>query len=473
MPMGDSITDDCVTNGAWRAHLQPLLDGQGIPFNFVGRETSTFYSNNPTFTKLHHEGYCGAVIASPGVSQPDNFYTAAQNYLDYIAPGALGANTPNLMLILIGANDMGHGRVPALTGGEIMSNFLNIVYSDAPNTYVIISKITTLSNAALSYAPYATNVPLYNAALQWQVNKRRLKGQHIALADMFSVVPYATGFMSDHLHPNASGLAAIAQEFDTRIQCLLTNDNPITAQLIYGGDTWSYNDTGTDLGTNWTQPGYDDSQWKTGLGRFGYGESTADGTVVSNGGNSNSVNTTTYFIKKITVPWNQYFTNLNFRLTQSAGAVVYLNGQELFRTNLPSGPISYSTLATNANLGDPEFIYYQTNFAMSLPPGTNTIAVEVHQSSATNSILGFDMELFGGAWIVPPPLLSASVTNVNNIFLSWPQTNGAAFALYSAAQLSGAAWQPVSTPLQTNNGQISTTVPLGANGGYFRLQLSP
>ena len=39
MPIGDSITDDCSLNGAWRLYLQPMLDTNGFPFNFVGRQT--------------------------------------------------------------------------------------------------------------------------------------------------------------------------------------------------------------------------------------------------------------------------------------------------------------------------------------------------------------------------------------------------------------------------------------------------
>jgi len=37
MPVGDSITDDCSTNGAWRAPLQPLLETNGIPYTNTGR----------------------------------------------------------------------------------------------------------------------------------------------------------------------------------------------------------------------------------------------------------------------------------------------------------------------------------------------------------------------------------------------------------------------------------------------------
>jgi len=122
-------------------------------------------------------------------------------------------------------------------------------------------------------------------------------------------------------------------------------------------------------------------------------------------------------------------------------------------------------------VGDPEYIYYQNNFATTLVPGTNVIAVEVHQNNATNSVLGFDMELLGGAWVVPPPTLSASVI-ATNIVLNWPVTNGAAFSLYSSPQLTGAPWQPVSAPLQTNSGQITASVPVSTNGGFFQLQLN-
>ena len=64
MAVGDSITDDCVFNGAWRQYLQPLLDTNGYPFTFVGRNQSMA---SGSFTKTQHEGYCGAVIAPPGV----------------------------------------------------------------------------------------------------------------------------------------------------------------------------------------------------------------------------------------------------------------------------------------------------------------------------------------------------------------------------------------------------------------------
>ena len=64
MAIGDSITDDCSYNGAWRQFLQPFLQSNGYAFSFVGRQRS---APSGLFTQTRHEGYCGSVIAAPGV----------------------------------------------------------------------------------------------------------------------------------------------------------------------------------------------------------------------------------------------------------------------------------------------------------------------------------------------------------------------------------------------------------------------
>src|SRR5690348_11769112 len=53
MPIGDSITDDCSINGAWRFYLQPLLETNRYPFRFVGRQASSAVGS---FTKINQIG---------------------------------------------------------------------------------------------------------------------------------------------------------------------------------------------------------------------------------------------------------------------------------------------------------------------------------------------------------------------------------------------------------------------------------
>ena len=73
--------------------------------------------------------------------------------------------------------------------------------------------------------------------------------------------------------------------------------------------------------------------------------------------------------------------------------MVYLNGTEVFRFNMPAGVVGYNTLAPAANpLGEGVFIISNVPTAL-LVLGTNVLAVEVHQNSLASSDIVFGMEL--------------------------------------------------------------------------------
>ncbi len=468
MPMGDSITDDCVANGAWRLYLQPLLEADGYPFTFVGRISSAPVGS---FTKVHHEGYCGSVVAPPGVlTYSVHGYPGPSVYLQGIAADALSDTTPDLVLVMMGANDIGLGRDPYVVATNDMPKLLDIIFSNAPNANVILDKATSLQNATLlTYSNYAANIYLYNAALQAVVNQRRMMGQKVSLADMFSVVNPATMFNSDHLHPNAIGLNFIAREWLARIQAITVRPDKVTTLLIHGGAEWKYSDEGLNLGTNWAQPGYDDSSWSNGIARLGYGDPTV-ATTVSFGPDPNNKYVTTYFRHIFVVPSGAAITNLNFRLARADGAVVWLNGREVFRSNLPVGPVTYTNLASSLVTGDPAYTFYPTSLALSSSlTDTNLIAVEIHQSSVTNSALGLDMELFGTGYNLPAPKLSIGMAG-NDLQLSW-QTNAAGYSLYSRTDLTGSGgWTIVTAAVQTNGDQNVVTLTTSNTTTFFRLQ---
>ncbi len=155
---------------------------------------------------------------------------------------------------------------------------------------------------------------------------------------------------------------------------------------------WLYDDTGTDLGQAWRDPGYDDSGWASGPGILGYGEPYIT-TVVSDGGDSGNKNTTTYFR-------SSFFLNedppdvlsLLLELNYDDGCVVYLNGSEVARRSLPAGPVSYSTFASSHEGGGYETIDL-SGFIGLLAFGSNWLAVEVHQTTPSSSDLVFDLGL--------------------------------------------------------------------------------
>ncbi len=467
MCIGDSITDDCVANGAWRKYLQPLLDANNYPFTFVGRNNSSPVAG---FTHTAHEGYCGSVIAPPGVFGPVYGYAATNAYLQFIVPDALAASTPDLILLMIGANDIGRGRAPGQVASNDLPQLLDIIFSLAPNVNIICTKITSLDNAvtgSLNYGQFSGNVYKYNAYLQGVINQRRSLGQKVFLADLFSVVDPATMFNSDHLHPNATGLQAIAQEFYTRIQAITITTNQFTTTLIHGGDSWKYNDTGVDLGTNWSQTGYDDTAWSNGPARLGYGDNTTV-TTVSFGGNTTNRYITTYFRHSVIVPNHTVITNLQYRLLRVDGAVVSSDGLEAFRSNMPGGPIVYTNTAAAQLSGfDAPYTFYPTNTPVNLVSGTHVAAVEIHKISALKAAMGFDMELIGMGYYIPSPAISI---NAGNVLLSWPVNTSASFSLYTAANVSSGNWTNTFATMQTNAGQVTATLPLSSATQFFRLQ---
>lgn len=471
MAVGDSITDDCVVNGAWRAYLQPLLETNGFAFTFIGRQSSTASGG---FTKTQHEGYCGSVVAAPGVlTSAVHGYVGNEVYLQKILADALTNLTPDLVLVLMGANDIGRGRNPWLVATNDLPALLDLIFSNAPNAHVLLDKTMTLQNAitgSLNYGAFATNVPIYNAVLQTIVNQRRALGQNVFLADMFSAVDYATMFNSDHLHPNAAGLQAIAKEWLTRIQSITVRPDMTTAVLVKGGSTWKYSDAGVDLGTNWISASYDDSGWSSGPAKLGYGDLSV-ATPVSYGAVSTNKQPTTYFRHKFIAPNNVAFTNLVLRFAQAHGSVVWLNGQELWRTNLPAGPIAYTNFATKVvGLYAPYSFNPVTVDAAKLLPGTNTLAIEVHQFSPFTAAMGFDLELIGtGQNTLPRPTLTIALSGTN-LLLSWPADVGNGFQLFQTTYLSAATWISNTISAQNSGGQMVVTQALDSSSRFFRLQ---
>ena len=175
---------------------------------------------------------------------------------------------------------------------------------------------------------------------------------------------------------------------------IATTGAPTT--IVPARSAWWYLDNGSNQGTAWRANGFDDSAWKTGNAQIGYGDGD-ERTVVLFGPNAANKYVTTYFRKTFTVADPSAYTSLTLRLLRDDGAVVYVNGVEVLRSNMPSGTITYATLAPVGVDTAQESLFLQSDLSPSvLVAGTNVIAVEVHQSSPGSSDLSFDLELIGG-----------------------------------------------------------------------------
>ncbi|RPJ80194.1 MAG: hypothetical protein EHM13_12430, partial [Acidobacteria bacterium] len=158
------------------------------------------------------------------------------------------------------------------------------------------------------------------------------------------------------------------------------------------GSEWKYLDDGSDPGTAWYSPGFDDSAWRSGRAELGYGDG-GEATVVNSGPTSNRY-ITTYFRKSFIATKVAWYFGLRLRLLADDGAVVYLNGMEVCRSNMPAGTIGYMTRAPVSLGGADEstFVGYDLSPAF-LRDGVNTIAVEIHQNAPSSSDISFDLAL--------------------------------------------------------------------------------
>jgi hypothetical protein len=165
--------------------------------------------------------------------------------------------------------------------------------------------------------------------------------------------------------------------------------------LIPTGATWKYLANGTDQGTTWRAGGFNDSSWPSGPAQLGYGDGD-EATLVGYGPDPNNKYITTYFRYAFNVPNASLFNGLTLRLMRDDGAVVYINGVEVWRTNMPTGNVGYLTPASIAVGGVDESQFVQTTLSPAqLINGTNVIAVELHQSGGTSSDISFDLQLLG------------------------------------------------------------------------------
>ncbi len=183
--------------------------------------------------------------------------------------------------------------------------------------------------------------------------------------------------------------------------------------LIHKGSSWKYLSDGIYPGSAWTQVSFNDSLWQTGDAELGYGDND-ETTVVGYGPDPNNKYITTYFRKSFNYQNLSTCRGIRIDLKRDDGAVVYLNGQEVYRSNMPAGTISENTLAISSTSEAEEENF--TLIATGIPNllnGLNLIAVEVHQNEANSTDMSFDLSLIADTdvEIVRGPYLQIATPN--------------------------------------------------------------
>ena len=239
----------------------------------------------------------------------------------------------------------------------------------------------------------------------------------------------------------------------------VTPGTPVT--LIPKESVWEYLDDGSNAGTAWrTLSG----GWSSGPAELGFGDSIPENTGI-NSGPFGARHITTYFRHAVEIPNGSSFSGLTVFLRRDDGAVVYVNGTEVARSNLPATPavIDYLTLASSGILGSAESTFYEfTADPATLVDGTNIIAVEVHQDSANSNDLSFDLELIGisggsgggggpspSAQTAPNPVPLSGVVNI------------------TARSYDGTNWSPLTQVTYIEGGELAAAGNLEISEIYY------
>lgn len=163
--------------------------------------------------------------------------------------------------------------------------------------------------------------------------------------------------------------------------------------LIQNGDSWSYYDNGY-LENDWyKKQNYQD--WKKGSTPIGYGDRIVT-TEINYGNNPDDKEVVKYFTKKITLKDVSKFKGYEFRLQRDDGAIVFVNGEELYRDNMPEGHISNVTKSIRVIDVEEEPLFNVKIFDSTIfKNGENIINIQIHQVNSYSSDCIFSLEIIG------------------------------------------------------------------------------
>ncbi len=199
LPLGDSITDGFPFEaGGYRVELfnQTLVNSKHV--TFVGS-----LSNGPATVAgvafpPKHEGHTGFTI----INEP----TAGRSGISpAITDTAISTNHPNIILLMIGTNDVDLSIDLANAPGRL-ATLIDEIITDAPSSLLVVAQLTPTTTDTEN-----TRFQAYNAAIPGIVQQRVTAGKHVMLVDMYSTFTananYKTALMNDNLHPNPTGYA--------------------------------------------------------------------------------------------------------------------------------------------------------------------------------------------------------------------------------------------------------------------------
>lgn len=224
--LGDSITQSNVDgdpNGSPRKALYDLLAADGFTFTFTGHFTANPEGLPKTGetpeTNLYyfHSGISGSVIGANDGTRVG----MTQNLEKFWTSGRLAPVKPNVILLMLGANDT-NSNIDVANAPARLVKMIDTILSlpGIGKPTILVGNVTPIRTSPAATA----NVTAFNAEVPRIVKEAAAKGYDIHFVDQFTPIEmeYAKRMRADHLHPNAAGNQSMAQQWFAKIKALAT-----------------------------------------------------------------------------------------------------------------------------------------------------------------------------------------------------------------------------------------------------------
>ncbi|MDH6253563.1 secreted PhoX family phosphatase [Chryseobacterium sp. H1D6B] len=180
--------------------------------------------------------------------------------------------------------------------------------------------------------------------------------------------------------------------------------------------SWNYKDNNQALVDQWKDTNFDISTWSAGNGPLGYGDPVT--TTINSG------LITAYFAKNFTVDLSTLSNTVELGVMRDDGIIVYLNGVEVVRDNMPAGAVNFNTLSSTIIDGAAEDVYNIFSIPKSkFVNGNNRISIELHNRGATSSDLRIDAYLKTGTATTTPVTCNGTHISCFTSIVPTAQTN--------------------------------------------------
>lgn len=199
MPLGDSITEGYSSRDSYRWHLWRLMQQSGFDVDFVGSVRPQALTDNEF--DADHEGHWG--------------FLASQILRGL--PRWLAANTPDIVLLHIGTNDIGSCSGPNETA-KTTQQIIDLIQDHNQNTIILLAKIVPIDFDG--QCDSGKSIDEMVRQLNQRLEVISTDKPDIVIVDLYSALDAKSDFR-DMVHPNTQGFKKMAEGWFQALEPIL------------------------------------------------------------------------------------------------------------------------------------------------------------------------------------------------------------------------------------------------------------